>query len=231
MKKGFTLIELLVVIAIIAILAAIMFPVFNTAMEKARQTQCMSNAKQLGTAFVMYLADWDQTFPKGIVKDDGSMCIIGDNEWCVYEGHDVVHNDLQSNRMKNFSWRAQIMPYVKNDSMFYCPSDTTDADDSWQIGSRIASYRYNFLMVCGNRGDFGNPLSKSIKMKAINKPAEYPLLYETASWHSKNKIVDSYSENTMMVFCDGHASLDRLGNHYNSGDGNVHVDGHWPKSN
>ncbi|MBP5274203.1 MAG: DUF1559 domain-containing protein [Abditibacteriota bacterium] len=229
MKKGFTLIELLVVIAIIAILAAILFPVFSNAMEKARQSQCLSNAKQLGLAFNMYLSDWDQTFPKGIVKDDGSMCIIGDNEWCVYEGHDAVHNEAQSARMKNFSWRAQISPYVKNDSMFYCPSDTIDAEDSWNVGSRIASYRYNFLMVCGTRGDFGNPLSKSMKMKNINHPSEYPLLYETASFHDDQKIVDSFSKNTMMVFCDGHAKLARLSEYYN-GNG-ISVDGHWPKNN
>ena len=61
--KGFTLIELLVVIAIIAILAAILFPVFSTAREKARQASCLSNEKQIATAFVMYVQDNDDTFP------------------------------------------------------------------------------------------------------------------------------------------------------------------------
>src|SRR5437016_11167401 len=62
-SRGFTLIELLVVIAIIAILAAILFPVFAQAREKARQTTCVSNCKQWGVAFMMYLQDYDETYP------------------------------------------------------------------------------------------------------------------------------------------------------------------------
>lgn len=62
--KGFTLIELLVVIAIIAILAAILFPVFAQAREKARAASCLSNCKQLGTAAMMYSQDWDEKFPR-----------------------------------------------------------------------------------------------------------------------------------------------------------------------
>src|SRR6202008_1566765 len=61
--RGFTLIELLVVIVIIAILAAILFPVFAQAREKARQTSCLSNCKQWGTAIRMYLQDWDDLYP------------------------------------------------------------------------------------------------------------------------------------------------------------------------
>lgn len=63
MKKGFTLIELLVVIAIVAILAAIIFPVFSRARENARKTTCMSNLRQLGLALHMYAQDWDEGFP------------------------------------------------------------------------------------------------------------------------------------------------------------------------
>src|ERR1043166_4890534 len=65
MRKGFTLIELLVVIAIIAILAAILFPVFAQAREQARSTACLSNTKQIGLAVHMYAQDYDEAFPMG----------------------------------------------------------------------------------------------------------------------------------------------------------------------
>ena len=94
-RKGFTLIELLVVIAIIAILAAILFPVFAQAREKARQTTCASNLKQLGLGAMMYAQDYDQRYVPwwgdGVSKGQG--------------------------------WSSILMPYVKNEQLFACPSD------------------------------------------------------------------------------------------------------------
>jgi len=97
-RRGFTLIELLVVIAIIAILAAILFPVFAKAREAARKTTCTSNLKQLSLAMSMYRVDYDGRFPFG-----GWMSVPMD-----------ASND----------WQNSIFPYVKNKGAYQCPSST-----------------------------------------------------------------------------------------------------------
>jgi prepilin-type N-terminal cleavage/methylation domain-containing protein/prepilin-type processing-associated H-X9-DG protein len=93
-SKGFTLIELLVVIAIIAILAAILFPVFAKAREKARQSSCASNEKQLALAFIQYAQDYDGHFAMGI-------------DW----------------NTSGPNWPQAINPYMKNNQIIVCPSD------------------------------------------------------------------------------------------------------------
>jgi len=81
-RYGFTLIELLVVIAIIAILAAILFPVFEMAKAKAQQSSCLNNMKQIGMGVLMYAHDWDQTFP---AQGQGTHSYIVDPENCTAE--------------------------------------------------------------------------------------------------------------------------------------------------
>jgi len=99
--SGFTLIELLVVIAIIAILAAILFPVFAQAREKARQASCMSNCKQQGTATAMYVQDYDETFPQALYFG-----VNGAAPCTVLSYHEII-------------------PYQKNSDMEKCPSDAS----------------------------------------------------------------------------------------------------------
>ena len=101
-RRGFTLIELLVVIAIIAILAAILFPVFANAREKARQTTCASNEKQLGLAFLQYVQDYDETFPVGNIDAN-----VDPNDYDVR------------------GWAGDIYPYVKSKAAYTCPDDPT----------------------------------------------------------------------------------------------------------
>ena len=93
MKKGFTLIELLVVIAIIAILAAILFPVFAKAREKARQSSCLSNMKQIGLGGLQYAQDFDEIMISG----------------SGYQG-------------TSQNWQLKIDPYIKNKQILMCPS-------------------------------------------------------------------------------------------------------------
>jgi prepilin-type N-terminal cleavage/methylation domain-containing protein len=105
---GFTLIELLVVIAIIAILAAILFPVFAQAREKARQSACLSNQKQIGNAVMMYIQDYDETYPSVDLESgaDPRLPLPGGRS---YEGR--------------MGWALQLYPYVKNQGVFVCLSD------------------------------------------------------------------------------------------------------------
>jgi prepilin-type N-terminal cleavage/methylation domain-containing protein len=120
--RGFTLIELLVVIAIISLLAAILFPVFASAREKARQTTCLSNEKQLGTALLQYTQDSDELLPS-----------LGDT-------HDVNVNGWRT----GCSWASCIFPYVKSTGVYLCPDDPTV---SLVPGSDAVSYIFNANLV------------------------------------------------------------------------------------
>lgn len=101
LKRAFTLIELLVVIAIIAILAAILFPVFAQAKEAAKKTTCLSNLKQVGLGVMMYINDYDDRYPA----------------WAANMP------PINGGNTNYFPPDLQIMPYVKNDQVFRCPSD------------------------------------------------------------------------------------------------------------
>ena len=106
-KRAFTLIELLVVIAIIAILAAILFPVFAQAREKARQTSCLSNQKQLGLGVMQYVQDYDETYPMAY----------------YYKNNTATTNGGSAGGY--VTWTVLLQPYVKNAQLFVCPSDAS----------------------------------------------------------------------------------------------------------
>ncbi len=121
MRRGFTLIELLVVIAIIAILAAILFPVFARAREKARVASCQSNLKQLATAALMYAQDYDEmTFALSLRWPDTNATYSPNQGPIGSDPNFNYHPDYGY----WYSWVTMIYPYVKNDQVFRCPSTT-----------------------------------------------------------------------------------------------------------
>jgi prepilin-type N-terminal cleavage/methylation domain-containing protein/prepilin-type processing-associated H-X9-DG protein len=121
--SGFTLIELLVVIAIIAILAAILLPVFASARENARKSSCQNNEKQLGIAFIAYVQDYDEQLPYG---------------------------DSNGNGAWGTGWAGCIFPYVKSTGVFTCPDDPTTPNG---VGMTVVSYAYNInLNYVGQNG-------------------------------------------------------------------------------
>jgi prepilin-type N-terminal cleavage/methylation domain-containing protein/prepilin-type processing-associated H-X9-DG protein len=163
-RKGFTLIELLVVIAIIAILAAILMPVFAQAREKARQASCQSNLKQLGTAFLMYAQDYDERGALSIWRGD-----------CGGRPSPACHTAPPS----------LLEPYVKNDQVFLCPSDACPASTngggsiggqpaSWMLDRPFRVFPYSYAW--NNRIHSDN----AFKIAQSTAPAEKYLSFEAA---------------------------------------------------
>jgi prepilin-type N-terminal cleavage/methylation domain-containing protein/prepilin-type processing-associated H-X9-DG protein len=198
--RGFTLIELLVVIAIIAILAAILFPVFAQARAKARQTACLSNMKQLGTGLMMYAQDWDETLPLNHYVGNGLAPLAG---W-----RDPRAGD---------SWCSGIYPYVKSIQIFACPEAYVYTENvPWRSPARDEDGVVSYLMNYVTRG---RPLA------AVPAPAELIFLHEgdrrwrvchcrpepdppTSRFYIEinHPFYDTrHQEGANLLFCDGHA--------------------------
>lgn len=134
LRRGFTLIELLVVIAIIAILAAILFPVFGRARENARKTSCLSNMKQMGLGVMQYTQDYDEKYPLsrvGVTLPNGTTT-------------------------GNYPWHMVVQPYTKSYQLFKCPSNTSNLMMRWANPTgNNGDDRVGVSYVCNGTGDTG----------------------------------------------------------------------------
>ncbi len=177
-RSGFTLIELLVVIAIIAILAAILFPVFAKAREKARQSACLSNSKQMSLAMLQYAQDYDEQLPCNARTAAGG-------GW----------------------WYTRIGPYIKNDQIFMCPSKSPHVN-AVPTGATINytnDYTCNFNIYNSGYGGPMTALGKIDKpaecMLLCDNLSAWDYMFPP--WWSN--YTHWHNEGSNVAFCDGHA--------------------------
>lgn len=159
-RRAFTLIELLVVIGIIAILAAILFPVFAKAREKGRQTACLSNLKQAGLAFGQYLSDFDSTYPS---------C---DNDKAKITGEPPEPETPDENGPPERDWHIVLQPYVKNYGVLRCPSDASTAPMDVQNPDLTVKKEYVSSYTVNGWSEY------DLAEAAVTRPANWIVLAE-----------------------------------------------------
>ncbi len=200
LSRGFTLIELLVVIAIIAILAAILFPVFAQARAKARQSSCLSNLKQIGLGTMMYAQDYDEcypyyyyvaamTWPGGFLVSDGS-----------------------PNTYDGAIWTTVLGPYIKNSQLWYCPGVKKTVEDHYvdpATGVSPSNYEVNAFIVVPDywyakgKVPSGGPVS-------LGKVADPSATFIWEDWGQATEPIHNLGTN--FACCDGHAKWQKKGN-------------------
>ncbi|NLO06682.1 MAG: DUF1559 domain-containing protein [candidate division WS1 bacterium] len=178
-KRGFTLTELLVVIAIIAILAAILFPVFARAREKARQASCLSNVKQLGLAAMMYAQDYDETLPPAITGNVAGL---------------VTTYEL-------------LVPYAKNRQLERCPSDPEGAIDfsTWGLGRYSYAWNKELFSYRLPAHIPGPPAVPVVCLAQVPYPSETTTFADGLLEGQIVLTAHRHNEGANVAFLDGHA--------------------------
>ena len=205
---AFTLIELLVVIAIIAILAAILFPVFSKVRENARKAACESNVRQIGMGWMQYVQDADESYPprNATLLPDG---VTPSPDFAAQSASAFPCKPCRPKDLKTgkaYDSRPFVMPYIKSDALFRCPDDNgvpdvpadpTTGQSVWQVEG--SSYCLNTVMT------------RVGTIAAIPYPAETYMGAEVYSFHAEQGgflwLNKTQSNTRIAYFCDGHVKL------------------------
>ena len=210
-KSAFTLIELLVVIAIIAILAAILFPVFARARENARRASCQSNLKQIALAFKQYTQDYDERYPMKHWMTDTYTGVAPDGSTCTGGGVDCPGT----------GWSVLIQPYLKSHQILQCPSEShrgsTSADATGQGATDVGftDYAYNYQLSPNPKANPGkhesqltNSANTVLALDWISTVAQSYTWYVNSVVGSdqaaKSAAIRRHLEGANYAFCDGH---------------------------
>ena len=214
-RKGFTLIELLVVIAIIAILAAILFPVFAKAREKARQASCLSNMKQIALGMYMYVQDYDDAFAPAIRGTYGTPSTYTAQTDKTMPGYYYSVYDSDGNQGTTghvIGWMDLIFPYVKGIKIFDCPSAPIKWDSGY--GGCMSSYGYSGAINGAYRNLIcpGEPFGVVYNLGEITRISDTIVFMDCNSWWSiclapviVPKQTWLHNEGANVGFADGHA--------------------------
>jgi prepilin-type N-terminal cleavage/methylation domain-containing protein len=206
-KRGFTLIELLVVIAIIAILAAILFPVFAQAREKARQASCISNIKQIALAAIMYVQDYDETYPGG--PGVAALWTPGpQGDW-----DNIITIAWGNQAQTNVAGR--LIPYIKNLEVFVDPDDKSGdrfSGGRWSSTHARLSYHWNQGLSQGwswptyPDGPLNNP-GVPFTLATLSRPAETQMVQDNwAAYHSPAPLAAGTAR-WNIGYADGHVKF------------------------